>query len=233
MLNRLKTLIAILLLAFATAGTANADITVKAGYSDTGWNGYMNVFELPANGGGFVFGQPWGIADLTANFDDVNSTLTLGAAPINTGDAFWYQNGSGGAGAAGNKNMEANLYYQFTNDPLYSGQTVTFTGNVLANNWNNGRTTRAFIRDFAPDFSSSTDQFLNLTGPGAFSFSLATDAGAGRHIQVGFQSLGPNVWPGDEAAEGNFVLGTIPEPSSATVLLGIGILTTLRHRRRK
>ena len=30
----------------------------------------MNVFELPANGGGFVFGSAWGIADLVASFDD-------------------------------------------------------------------------------------------------------------------------------------------------------------------
>jgi hypothetical protein len=47
-----------------TAGGVDAaTVTVDPSAS---WNGFMNVFELPSNGGGYVFGQSWGTADLTA-----------------------------------------------------------------------------------------------------------------------------------------------------------------------
>ena len=59
------------------AGTASADVTVGVDNSAAPWLAFMNVFELPANGGGFVFGSPWGIPDLNAAFDDGAGTLTL------------------------------------------------------------------------------------------------------------------------------------------------------------
>ena len=40
---------------FAFLGTAQNSVTVNASATQ---NGYANIFETPANGGGFVFGQP-------------------------------------------------------------------------------------------------------------------------------------------------------------------------------
>jgi hypothetical protein len=87
--------------------------------------GFMNVFELPSNGGGYIFGSGWGIADLNASFASGSWTFT----PNTIGDPnpFWYTP-SGGPGAAGNKDMDANLYAQF--DGTLAGQTLTFIGNV-------------------------------------------------------------------------------------------------------
>src|SRR5687767_14586187 len=142
-------LVCVLSLGLLSGKTADAATIVTPEPSDP-WLGFMNVFELPSNGGGFVFGSPWGTADLTATWSGAN--LTLGAAPINTSDGFWYQGGTGGPGAAGNKNMEANMYVEETG-PL-SGQEVTFTGIVSSNTLVSPYTSVAFIKDFAPDYSS-------------------------------------------------------------------------------
>ena len=50
--------------------------------------GFMNVFELPSNGGGYIFGSGWGIADLNASFASGSWTFT----PNTIGDPnpFWY-----------------------------------------------------------------------------------------------------------------------------------------------
>ncbi len=179
----------------ATALRASAvTFGVDPSYS---WVGYMNRFELPENGGGYAGGEVWTTADLRANF--TGATLKLEAAPIPTGDSFWYVNGVGGPGAAGNKNMEAIFYVE--QDGTLGGQTVTFTGNVLANTLVSPYVAKALIRDFAPDYSSFTETTVDLT-PGVFSVTATTDPGAGRHVQYGFSVFGPNVWPTDVESKG-------------------------------
>src|SRR3954453_12170397 len=66
------------------------------------WQGYMNVFNLPDYSGGYVFGSPWGAADLRAFFTGT-STLTLlpNTNTYNPTDPFW-ANPDG----SGNKFME-------------------------------------------------------------------------------------------------------------------------------
>lgn len=211
----------------ALAGTATADVSVGIDPSGAAWLGYMNVFELPANGGGFVFGSPWGVADLVANFDDGANTLTMSPNTIGDPDPFWYQ-GGGGPGAAGNKIMEANLYQQV--DGGLAGQTVTFSGNVLSYSFTDAHNVRVFIRDFAADFSSSVDVFADIDASGSFSISLATIDDASRHVQWGVQVSGVNVWFTDTAAFGNVVFGTVPTPGSLA-LLGLGGLAASRRRR--
>jgi PEP-CTERM motif len=207
----------------ASAAKANTSVTVNPGAP---WQGFMNVFELPSNGGAYVFGSSWGTADLTATF--AGPVLTLGPNSVNDTSSFWYTP-AGGPGAVGNKTMDANMYVE-VDDGSLSGQTVTFAGNVLSNSFVSPWTTVAFIKDFAPDFSSSVSITAPLT-PGAFSISLPTNATAGRHVQYGFETIGPDIWVTDRAAAGFAEVTAVPEPASLAVL-GLGAFALSARRRR-
>jgi hypothetical protein len=195
------------------------------------WLGFMNVFETPQHGGAYVFGSGWGTADLTATFS--GQTLTLGPNTINDTSSFWYSP-SGGPGAVGNKTMDANMYVETTG--VFTGQTLNFSGTVLANTLvghvnqiGNGWTSVAFIKDFAPDYSSS----VTITAPlvnGVFSLSLLTVNDPNRHIQYGFETIGPDVWSTDAGPYGNIQI--VPEPSMVA-FLGLGVLGFVSSRRMK
>jgi MYXO-CTERM domain-containing protein len=209
----------------STAAHAGTATTVQMDDSSAPWLAYMNVFEL--DGTSFVFGQPWGIPDLNATFDDGASNMTFTPNTIGDPDPFWYQ-GGGGPGALGNKIMEANLYQQ-VDDGSLSGTTVTFEGVISSNTFTAAHEARLFIRDFAADFSSSNDMFIDAVD-GAFSLSLDTIADASRHVQWGVQVKGENVWITDTAPFGSLVVRTVPAPG-AFALLGLGGLTATRRRR--
>jgi hypothetical protein len=190
------------------------------------WLGYMNVSDLPANGGTFQFGSTWGTTDLSANFS--GNTLTLAPNTINDPATYWYV-GGGAPGAAGNKNMEANFYQEFTGP--YAGQTLTFTGVVLANSLTTAHTAIAFIKDFAPDYSSSVSSTVALT-PGQFSVSLPIINDPNRHVQFGFQMTGVNVWATDVAPFGSVQITSVPEPSTfAFAFIGLaGLMVRNRFK---
>jgi hypothetical protein len=203
------------LLALVVGTTAAHAVVVNPGNSTQPWLGFMNVFELPVNGGGFIFASPWGTNDLVSTFDDPNNTLTLSVNSINDPNPFWYTP-SGGPGAAGNKNMEANLYIEATD--VLNGQLVEFQGTIVSNTLAASHTAVIFIRDFAPDYSSFNQSFIPVsTGP--FSVTLFTDPGVGRHVQYGFQVFGPCVWSTDAAAFGNIVIttGGTPAPTCDSI----------------
>jgi len=215
--------LAALPLAVALPATA-ASVTVD---SATGWLGYMNVFNLPSAGHAFQFSSGWGTADLNASFS--GPVLTLSPNTIGDPNPYWYTP-TGGPGSTGNKEMNASFYREETG-PL-SGQTVIFSASVIANTFVIPYTTTAFIKDFAPDYSSFNQSTIVLGGPGDFSISLATDPGAGRHVQYGFETIGPNVWVTDAAAKGNIQIVGIPEASGA-FLTGLGLTGLLLTRRRR
>jgi uncharacterized protein (TIGR03382 family) len=229
----MKTL-CVLACGLAAATSAHA-ATVGVDPSGAGWFGFMNVFELPSNGGGFVFPSPWAVADLAATFDDANQAVSMFPNSIGDPNEFWYQDttGSGnqfpgGPGAPGNKIMEANLYRQ-VGDGSLSGTTVTFQGYVLQNSFTAAHDAKIFIRDFASDFSSFNETIVAAT-PGAFSISLNTIADPTRIVQWGFQVKGVNVWITDIAPFGSVTFSNIPTPG-ALALLGLGGLAAARRRR--
>ena len=225
--NFAVTSLAIWALAGAGMSTNAATVAVDPGLS---WQGYMNVFETPQNGGAFLWGSGWGTADLCATW--AGPVLTLSPNTIGDPDPYWYTP-AGGPGAVGNKIMGANMYVETTG--VYSGQTVTFEGTVLANTLvgsvnqqGNGWTSVAFIKDFAPDYSSFNIVTVPMT-PGFFSISLATDPNAARHVQWGFETIGPDVWITDVGAYGS--IQVIPEPGTLALLaLGLAIPVVLRRR---
>jgi hypothetical protein len=179
--------------------------------STKAWVGYMNVFDKPQDGGGYLQGSSWGTADLCAAFDGFG--LTLSPNTIGDPNSYWYTP-SGGPGAVGNKTMDANMYVELGSFP---GRNLTFSGTVFSNtlvsasNTNalgNGWTSVAFIKDFAPDYSSFNLATAPLT-PGAFSVTLNTVNDPARHVQYGFETVGPNVWATDAAGFGKVVIANV------------------------
>lgn len=167
------------------------------------WKGYMNVSELPANGGAYQFGGVWNTADLRAEFD--NSGLLLRPNTINDPSTYWYV-GGGGPGRPGNKRMAASMYVEKTGS--LSGKPVVFTGRVTADTLTTAHRVRAFIRDFAPDFSSSNTASVPLRA-GPFRVRLDTITGADRHVQYGFEMTGVNVWPTDAGSFGSMRIAPV------------------------
>jgi hypothetical protein len=180
-------------------------IVVDVGNSTAPWNAFINVSELPENGGAYVFGSPWGVPDLRAIFDDSNSNVTLYVNSIDDPNPFWYLP-EGGPGSTGNKNMDCVLYRQ-VDDGSMTGVPVTFEGTVLSNTFLPSHVAKIFVRDFAPDYSSFNEQAIDLV-PGPFSVTLETEPGEGRHVQWGFNVVGPCVWITDAAAYGSAVIAT-------------------------
>ncbi len=186
------------------AGNAHA-LNVKVDSNQT-WLGYMNVFNLPANGGAFQFGGTWGTADLVAVFN--SGSLTLSPNTIGDPDPYWYTP-AGGPGSTGNKIMEANFYVELG---APTGETVNFSGNVTGFSLASSHITKAFIKDFAPDYSTFNVSEVTISQTGAFNISLPTNNDPARHLQYGFQTVGPNVWITDVAPFGNVVIQDEPAP---------------------
>lgn len=225
---------------------AATNVTVDPGAS---WVGFMNVFDIPQNvasgpypttgPGPYVFGSGWGTSDLIATFS--GSVLSLKPNSVGDPSTFWYI-GGGGPGAVGNKITDANMYVEIGSLP---GQTLTFSGLVLANTLTfadnpsntdplgNGWTAVAFIKDFASDYSSFVGTTVPLTA-GPFSISLPTINDPARHVQYGFEVIGPDVWITDNGTYGSVQVTAVPEPSSiALVLTGLSGLFAFVWKKRR
>lgn len=195
----------------AFAATVTVDQTAMV-------NGYMNVYELDNT---YLWGSGWGIADLCAVFSGGNVTLS----PNTIGDPapYWYI-GGGAPGNPGNKLMYADLYAQVDGGSL-AGQTVTFIGTVLTNTFTSAHVSKAFVRDFAPDYSSYNQTIVNLPASGDFSVTLATVNDPARHVQYGFETIGACVWFTDVAAFGSVTIAPLsPVPSETATFGGVKAL---------
>jgi hypothetical protein len=174
-------------------------------------NGYRNVYQLPANGGAYLGGQVWPVADLRATFTS-GTSVTLAPCVVSDTSSYWYTP-SGRPGAAGNKSIEANVYGQA--DGTYAGETIRFSGTVAAHTLQSGSgkwSVKAFIRDFSADYGSRVEAEVPISSTGEFSVSLTAINDPTRHVQWGLQTTGPNVWITDLASKGTVVVN-----SSSTV----------------
>ncbi len=175
------------------------------------WQGYMNVSDLPSKGGAYEFGSGWGTGDLRASFNGPVVTLAPNVNTYNAGDAYW-ANPDG----SGNKICDASFYVQ--NDGL-AGQSITFTGYCISNTLVAPYTSTVFIKDFAPNYSSFVGTNLPLVGGSRFTLNWV--AGAGDHVQYGFETVGPDANPATVASLGKVLISsnvvvTPPPPNYPT-----------------
>jgi hypothetical protein len=192
-------------------------------------DGYMNWSPMPGDAPGYggTASSSWGLSALQANFS--GTTLTLNPN-VNTydgvGDNYWVNADGSGANL-----MDANIYNESTG--TYVSTTLTFTFDVLANTLTGPYSSVAFIKEFAPDYSSSVGATVPLT-VGIDTVRLAISGNAADHIQYGFETDGPDTNPSSPAASESVIIApvAVPEPSSLS-LIGMGILSVWRFRRSK
>jgi hypothetical protein len=218
----MKPKLLLLVIGFSLACAAPAAAITFGVDSGATWLGFMNVSELPSNGGAYVFGSSWGVPDLTATFS--GAVLTLGPNSVNDPNPFWYTP-SGGPGATGNKIMDANIYQEQTDTLM--GQNVVFTGTVLSNTLASGYSSVAFIKDFSADYSSFSMATVPLTTPGQFIVSMNTVPATGRHVQFGFETIGADVWITDRAPIGTVVVTTAPGDFNQNGKLDVGDINAM------
>jgi len=130
--------------------SAQADTIVTVDPSAS-WLGFMNVSNLPSAGGAYQFGSGWGTADSGGHLS--GPVLTLAPNSITDPSSYWYLP-AGGPGSTGNKTMDANNvcrtgrgYVCRSNPDVQGKRPQQFTGEPY--------TSVAFIKDFAPNYSSS------------------------------------------------------------------------------
>jgi len=170
--------------------------------------GYMNWFELPANGGGYVNGSSWTVAALKSVLNTGANTLTLqpnfNTYAENPTDAYWVNQTTG----AGNKNMQAATYVE---DATANGADLTFQGSVSSYTLDAAYTAKYFIKALDPangwaDVFGGSKTF-DLPQSGNFSVSAtAAELPAGLVVQYGFEVFGANANPADEVALGSVVV---------------------------
>jgi hypothetical protein len=183
------------------------------------WVGYMNVFELPVNGGGYVFGQPWATADLRGSFPSTNQLVLLPCTNVwDATNSFWVQ----GDGVTPNKNMDASFYVQ--SDSLINTNLI-FKGTCLSNSLaaapepltGVSYTSVAFIKTFSSSFALlGSVASPALAGGQSFAISLNTSGAA--HVQYGFETVGPDANPSTVGSLGQVVLAAAIPPSAAPTL---------------
>lgn len=187
----------------STAFMTNAQNTVVADASAE-YLGYANVFETIANGGAFVFGSGWGVADLKTVVDAGAGTVTLqpnfNTYGDNPGDPFWIDPDTG----LGNKQFEGNTFIE--NNTNLIGSELTFTGGVASYTLDPAYVAIAFIKVFNADFSVLKLETAPLVAGQDFSVTYTNVEPEDTTIQYGYQILGLNANPADEAALGSIVI---------------------------
>ncbi|MBT6440215.1 MAG: T9SS type A sorting domain-containing protein [Flavobacteriales bacterium] len=192
-----------LLVAGMSIVTLQAQNSVSFDTSAT-WNGYMNVFDL---GGGYQFGNPWGLGDLKSTIDSSCNTLTLqpNFNVYDSTDAYY----TDPVTFDGAKMMEANTYVE--SSTLFNGSDLTFSGYVASNTLAAGYTAEYFIKALDPangwQDALGGSAMISLPASGNFTVSVTgASLTAGLVVQYGFKIYGLNANPANEAALGSVVV---------------------------
>jgi hypothetical protein len=150
------------------------------------WGGFMNVFALPADGGGYQFGSGWAGADLRAAFSADLLTLRPCTNVSNPTNTYWVK-----PDGTGNKQMDASWYVDTAS--LLSSNIV-FSGNTIDDTLPTNYTCQAFIKVFNSTYSAVLQQALGplTNGNQPFNISLTANAAGAAHVQYGFETIGPN-----------------------------------------
>ena len=194
-----------------TISTVVAQNNVEFSASDN-WLAFMNVFQLPADGGGYEFGSPWEIDKLKTLVNIAENTISLqpnfNTYAENSGDAYWVNQST----MMGNKDMEANTFAE--PGASFNGQDLTFSGAVMANTLADGYTATFFIKALDPnnDYQDALGgaKIAELPESGNFTVSATgAELAAGLVIQYGFAVRGPNANPANEAMMGSVRIGNM------------------------
>lgn len=191
----------------AGVSSVNAQTLVQVDPAKS-WVGYMNVFNLPADGGAYQFGSSWGTAALRAAFSGgTQLVLSPNTNVWETTDTYWVK----GDGVSPNKSMDASFYVQ---DDTLTSQNVTFAGNCLDNTLVDGYSEQAFIKIFNSSYSVIGSATSNLVAGQKFLISVAAVPGAA-HVQYGFEMVGPDANPATADSLGQVL---VEVPVGLTVL---------------
>lgn len=165
------------------------------------WLGYANIFD-PASGN-YVFGEPWGIQDIKTVVDAGAGTLTLqpnfNTYAANPNDPFWVDQTTG----LGAKIFEGNSYIE---DNSLAGVELTFSGNINSNTLDAEYDALAFIKVFNANYSVLKQATVPLTGANFEVVFTDVNPAEDAVVQYGFQIIGLNANPDNEAALGNVVV---------------------------
>lgn len=190
----------LVLLSFSFMSQAQNTVEVDA---NAEFLGYANVFETPANGGAFVFGDSWGVPDLKTVVDAGGGTITLqpnfNTYGDNPTDPFWVDQNT----LEGNKTFEGNTFLE---DNSLAGSELTFNGYCMSNTIDAGYAVTAFIKVFNADFSVLKIETADLVAGQNFSINYTNVEGADTVVQYGFSVTGINANPVDESALGSVVV---------------------------
>ena len=216
--RKLSVCLAALCVAAVCSTSALADVTFTINPA-AGWIGYMNVYELPENGGGYLWGSSWATPDLPAVFTGDQLKLSPNTNCYNAADAYWVK-----PDGSGNKMMEANMYVE---DASLIGQTAEFVGNTLEYTFVDGYATQAFIKVLDPGagWAVVAQAYTQLIDGQSFSVSLDVPNTPGVVPQYGFVTTGAVADPATVDALGHALVAPIPEPASLLlVVLGAAAL---------
>lgn len=165
------------------------------------WLGYANVFD-PATGD-FIFGETWGIQDIKTVVDAGAGTLTLqpnfNTYADNPTDPFWVDQTTG----LGAKIFEGNSYIE---DNSLAGAELTFSGNINSNTLDAEYDAVAFIKVFNANYSVLKQASVPLTGANFEVVFTDVNPAEDAVVQYGFQIIGLNANPDNEAALGSVVV---------------------------
>jgi hypothetical protein len=196
MKTKLFSMIAVLTLSLGVA--AQNSVSVDAGGN---WLGYANIFD-PATGN-YVFGEPWGIQDIKTVVDAGAGTLTLqpnfNTYAANPTDPFWVDQTTG----LGAKIFEGNSYIE---DIFLAGAELTFSGNVNSNTLDGAYDAVAFIKVFNANYSVLKQATVPLNGANFEVVFTDVNPAEDAVVQYGFQIIGLNANPDDEATLGSVVV---------------------------